>query len=160
MLSAVEAMLGGEHAAARGRAWSLNMTADDVIFAVYLTADDVIAATRDTMEATLDYLDQKYGSIDKYCQEVRSPAPLLRVLCTKVMRGCDVRGACVSQVLRHGAAHLEWCSCVKLLLPGGSWQGMTPAGSPCCCPCAQSAPAWGLLFLVTLSTVLSVTTIV
>ncbi|KAK9841869.1 hypothetical protein WJX81_008362 [Elliptochloris bilobata] len=36
---------------------------------VYLTADDVIAATRDTMEATLDYLDHKYGDIDHYCRE-------------------------------------------------------------------------------------------
>lgn len=37
---------------------------------MYLTADDVIAATRDTMEATLDYLEQKYGHIDVYCREV------------------------------------------------------------------------------------------
>ena len=66
---------------ARGCACSLYMTAGDWRAAVYLTADDVIAATRDTMEATLDYLDQKYGSIDKYCHEARSAAPLLGVLC-------------------------------------------------------------------------------
>lgn len=59
------------------------MTAHGVHYAVYLTADDVIAATRDTMEATLDYLDQKYGSIDKYCQEARPLAPLLVVLCVE-----------------------------------------------------------------------------
>jgi hypothetical protein len=40
--------------------------------AVYLTADDVIAATRDTMEATLDYLAQKYGDIDNYAREARA----------------------------------------------------------------------------------------
>ena len=63
---------------------------------MYLTADDVIAATRDTMEATLDYLEQKYGDIDHYCREVRRPAPLPSVnassLCVDAIRAgsCDV----------------------------------------------------------------------
>ena len=41
------------------------------LFAVYLTADDVIAATRDTMEATIDYINEKHGGIVPYLQDVR-----------------------------------------------------------------------------------------
>ena len=39
--------------------------------AVYLTADDVIAATRDTMEDTIGYIDDKHGGIVHYLQEVQ-----------------------------------------------------------------------------------------
>ena len=142
MLSAIVFRSCCEHAAARGCA-SVYITAHGLHVAVYLTADDVIAATRDTMEATLDYLDQKYGSIDKYCQEVRSPATLLPTLCEEVCAGMWSEAACVSRVLRPVAAHQDWCCCVKLLILGGSWQVMTAAGSPRCCFTRTACPCPG-----------------
>ena len=46
--------------------------------AVYLTADDVIAATRDTMEDTIDYINEKHGGIVHYLQEVPVASQYLR----------------------------------------------------------------------------------
>ena len=60
--------------------------------AVYLTADDVIAATRDTMEATLDYLEQKYGHIDVYCREVRL---------SQALPGCHPRPCLLTTSVAH-----------------------------------------------------------
>ena len=37
---------------------------------VYLTSDDVIAATRDTMEDTIDYISNHYGSAANYLTQV------------------------------------------------------------------------------------------
>ena len=37
---------------------------------VYLTSDDVIAATRDTMEDTIDYINTRYGSAADYLTQV------------------------------------------------------------------------------------------
>lgn len=45
--------------------------------AVYLTTDDVIAATRDTMEDTIHYIIDKYGSAAKYLHEVTGNACLI-----------------------------------------------------------------------------------
>jgi hypothetical protein len=42
------------------------------MLAVYLTTDDVIAATRDTMDDTIKYLIDKYGSVARYLHEVHS----------------------------------------------------------------------------------------
>ena len=39
--------------------------------AVYLTSDMVIAATKDTMEDTIAYIDDKYGGCANYLHEVR-----------------------------------------------------------------------------------------
>ena len=39
--------------------------------AVYLTSDMVIAATKDTMEDTITYIDDKYGGCANYLHEVR-----------------------------------------------------------------------------------------
>ena len=38
--------------------------------AVYLTTNDVIAATRDTMEDTITYINEKYGSARRYLKSV------------------------------------------------------------------------------------------
>lgn len=38
--------------------------------AVYLTSDAVIAATKDTMEDTIQYIDEKYGGAASYLHEV------------------------------------------------------------------------------------------
>ena len=43
---------------------------DELHLDVYLTSDDVIAATRDTMEETIAYLKEKYGSAARYLHEV------------------------------------------------------------------------------------------
>ena len=37
---------------------------------VYLTSDDVIAATKETMEDTIEYVKEKYGSAADYFKEV------------------------------------------------------------------------------------------
>ncbi|KAK9790970.1 hypothetical protein WJX73_008106 [Symbiochloris irregularis] len=39
---------------------------DELDLDVYLTSDEVIAATRDTMEETIQFIKDKYGSADKY----------------------------------------------------------------------------------------------
>lgn len=39
--------------------------------AVYLTSDAVIAATKETMEDTIAYIDEKYEGAAKYLHEVR-----------------------------------------------------------------------------------------
>ena len=38
---------------------------------MYLTGDEVIAATKDTMDDTMQYISDKYGSADKYLRSVR-----------------------------------------------------------------------------------------
>lgn len=45
------------------------------VLAVYLTGDEVIAATRDTMEETIKYIMDKYGTVDKYLQTVCTSCP-------------------------------------------------------------------------------------
>jgi hypothetical protein len=45
--------------------------------AVYLTADDVIAATRDTMEDTIVYINEKHDGIVHYLHEARAAPPCL-----------------------------------------------------------------------------------
>ena len=48
------------------------------LLAVYLTADDVIAATRDTMEDTIVYINEKHDGIVHYLHEARvSGSPCL-----------------------------------------------------------------------------------
>ncbi len=39
---------------------------------MYLTSDAVIAATKDTMEDTILYIDEKYGGAANYLHEVGS----------------------------------------------------------------------------------------
>lgn len=83
---------------------------------MYLTADDVIAATRDTMEATIDYISDKHGGIVPYLQDVRRPLHAAKPL-----------------LLRQGIC----CSCTPLWLWGhgrllwaflslGCWKGRAP----------------------------------
>ena len=43
---------------------------DELRLDVYLTSDDVIAATRDTMEQTIAYINEKYDSAAGYMHEV------------------------------------------------------------------------------------------
>lgn len=43
---------------------------DELKLDVYLTSDDVIAATRDTMEQTINYINEKYDSAAGYMHEV------------------------------------------------------------------------------------------
>lgn len=42
---------------------------------MYLTSDAVIAATKDTMEDTIKYIDEKYGSAVGYLHEVGPHSP-------------------------------------------------------------------------------------
>lgn len=43
---------------------------DELHFDVYLTSDDVIAATRDTMEETIQFINSKYGGVRHYLNEI------------------------------------------------------------------------------------------
>ena len=45
---------------------------DELHLDTYLTADDVIAATRDTMEDTIEYIKQRYDDARGYMSEVCS----------------------------------------------------------------------------------------
>jgi len=83
--------------------------------AVYLTADDVIAATRDTMEATLDYLAQKYGDIDSYAREARALREIAHQLSGKRGRqpGSRTWGSCLCSCSN--------CSCAAVGEPPGAW---------------------------------------
>ncbi len=47
---------------------------------VYLTSDMVIAATKDTMEDTIAYIDDKYGGCANYLHEVRQMLLLARIV--------------------------------------------------------------------------------
>ena len=47
--------------------------ADPGCSAVYLTGDLVIAATRDTMDDTITFINEKYGSAWKYLKAVSPP---------------------------------------------------------------------------------------
>ena len=49
---------------------------DELKLDVYLTSDDVIAATRDTMEDTIAYVNTRYGSAAGYMHEVGITSPL------------------------------------------------------------------------------------
>ena len=42
---------------------------------MYLTSDAVIAATKDTMEDTIHYIDDKYGGAASYLHEVQLHPP-------------------------------------------------------------------------------------
>jgi len=44
---------------------------DELHLDVYLTSDDVIAATRDTMEETIAFINTKYGGVRDYLSDVR-----------------------------------------------------------------------------------------
>ena len=50
---------------------------DELKLDVYLTSDDVIAATRDTMEDTIAYVNNRFGSAAGYMHEVRTTSSLL-----------------------------------------------------------------------------------
>ena len=39
---------------------------------MYLTSDAVISATHDTMEDTIQYLNDKYGNVTQYLHEVKT----------------------------------------------------------------------------------------
>ena len=63
--------------------------------AVYLTGNQVIAATRDTMEDTIAFINDKYGSARRYLKAV---SPLRRALCA----ACPCCSTCLPPTAVHG----------------------------------------------------------